>query len=84
MASTGVVHGLKFKSDQVLTKCEICILEKQTRTPFPKSEGDRTKDLLEIIHSDVCGPMRSASHSGAKYFVTFIDDNSRWCEVFFF
>ncbi|KMQ84418.1 retrovirus-related pol polyprotein from transposon tnt 1-94 [Lasius niger] len=83
MAKSGAVHGLKFKNNQTITKCEICIREKQTRTPFPKSEGGRTRNLLEIVYSDVCGPMRIASYSGAKYFVTFIDDKSRWCEVIF-
>lgn len=85
MAKTGAVHELKFKSDQTMTKCEVCIQEKETRNAFPRSEGGRTKDLLEIVHSDVRGPMRTESHSGAKYFVTFIDEitRSRWCEVFF-
>lgn len=83
MAESDAVYGLKFNSDQTMTKCEVCICEKQTRTPFPKSEGNRTKNLLEIIHSDVYGPMRTESHSGAKYFVTFIDDKSRWCEIIF-
>lgn len=34
------------------------------------------------MHSDVCGPMRHASLGGARYLVTFIDNESRWCEVF--
>lgn len=62
MAKNGVVYGLNLKSDQALSRCEICISEKLTRAPFPQSEGDRTEDLLEIVHSDVCGPMRVASH----------------------
>jgi hypothetical protein len=32
---------------------------------------------LEIVHSDVCGPMRTTSLGGARYFVTYIDDFSR-------
>ena len=38
---------------------------------------------MEIIHSDVCGPMRKESMKGARYFVEFIDDASRLCEVRF-
>lgn len=34
-------------------------------------------------YTDVCGPMQVASIGGAKYFVEFIDDHSRWCEVRF-
>ena len=48
-----------------------------------KSTGIRhTKDLLEI-HSDICGPMPITSNGGAKYFVTLIDDFTRYCFVYF-
>ena len=39
--------------------------------------------LLEIVHTDICGPMRVKSKEGSLYFITFIDDRSRWCEVYF-
>ena len=35
------------------------------------------------MHSDVCGPMHTESLGGYKYFVTFIDDYSRCCSVYF-
>ena len=35
------------------------------------------------MHSDVCGPMPTDSIGGNKYFVTFIDDYSRCCTVYF-
>ena len=38
---------------------------------------------MGLVHSDVCGPMLTASYGGAKYFVTFIDDYSRICRVYF-
>lgn len=56
--------------------CEICTQGKQTRLPFPK-KGTRAISLLQIIHSDVCGPMSVNSIGGAKYYVSFIDDFSR-------
>ncbi|CAB3248333.1 unnamed protein product [Arctia plantaginis] len=83
MAKSSLVHGLTFKSDEKLSECKICISEKQTCTPFPKKSEDRTSELLEIVHSDVCGPMNHQSYGGKKYFVTFIDDKSRWCELYF-
>lgn len=55
---------------------------RKVRLPFLK-EKECVKDVLEIIHSDVCGLMRHASASRKEYFVTFTDDNSRWCEVYF-
>ena len=38
---------------------------------------------LQCVHSDVCGPMPTQSIGGNKYFVTFIDDYSRYCKVYF-
>ena len=37
--------------------CESCIMGKQHRTPFPKDKPHRASQPIEIIHSDVCGPM---------------------------
>src|SRR4051794_35572733 len=41
-----------------------------------------TKDLLEIVHSDVCGPMSAKSYGGARYFVSFIDDKTHMIFVY--
>ena len=38
---------------------------------------------MEIIHSDVCGPMSSSSLSGYVYYVSFIDDFSRKAWIYF-
>ncbi|CAK9818809.1 Retrovirus-related Pol polyprotein from transposon TNT 1-94 [Anthophora quadrimaculata] len=65
-----------------ILRCEICIENKMTRSPFPE-KSKRATNILDIIHSDVCGPMRTRSYGGNKYFVTFIDDHSRWCEIRF-
>lgn len=53
-----------------------------TRNPFPK-RSFRETNILDLIHTDVCGPMRVESIDRDKYFVEFIDDKSRWCEVRF-
>ena len=39
--------------------------------------------MLGIIHSDICGAMSTRALSGAKYFVTFIDDHSRKTWIYF-
>lgn len=44
--------------------------------PFSNSET-RSKEILDLIHSDVCGPMSEKSLGGHLYYVTFIDDHSR-------
>ncbi|GMG18162.1 unnamed protein product [Phytophthora fragariaefolia] len=48
---------------------------------MPKSPN-RAKKLLEVIHSDVCGPMETPTFSGKRYFVTFIDEYSHFCVVY--
>ncbi|CAK1597413.1 unnamed protein product [Parnassius mnemosyne] len=83
MTKKNLVHGLNIKDNEKLSECEICMSEKQTCKPFPKGINNRTSELLEIVHTDVCGPMRHQSFAGKRYFVTFIDDKSRWCEVYF-
>lgn len=46
-----------------------------TKTPFT-SHPKRALKLLEIIHSDVCGPMSTSVRGRYLYFVTFTDDLS--------
>ena len=49
---------------------------------IPSSES-KAKGILEIIHSNVCGPMSSKSLSGYAYYVSFIDDFSRKTWIYF-
>ena len=57
--------------------CECCIFGKHHRDPFPSGEARRANQPLELVHSDLCGPMRVPSLGGNRYFLTFIDDFSR-------
>ena len=43
---------------------------------FPKSES-KYKEILDLIHSDLFGPMTVTSLGGYNYYVSFIDDHSR-------
>lgn len=63
--------------------CDVCQFGKQTRIPFPINQSWRAVEKLQLVHSDVCGPMSSPSLNGSKYFVLFIDDFSRFCWVYF-
>ena len=56
--------------------CEHCLYGKQTQPPHKKGSS-RKIEPLQLVHSDVCGPMPTASMGGSLYFVTFIDDFSR-------
>jgi hypothetical protein len=63
--------------------CNGCQLGKHARTKLPKETTHQTSKILELIHSDVCGPFKVSSTGGARYFVTFVDDYSRKLWVYF-
>ncbi|GJR92333.1 retrovirus-related pol polyprotein from transposon TNT 1-94 [Tanacetum coccineum] len=46
--------------------CEGCALEKHHRKPFPKGVAWRAKEILKLVHTEFCGPMRNPSH-GKEY-----------------
>jgi hypothetical protein len=77
-----MVNGMNLKEVPLHHVCEACIEGKHQRSPFPKGEASRASKLLELVHSDVCGSMKTTSHGGARYFVTFIDDFSRKTHVY--
>ncbi|KAL0307490.1 UNVERIFIED_CONTAM: Retrovirus-related Pol polyprotein from transposon TNT 1-94 [Sesamum angustifolium] len=60
--------------------CEPCMARKACRKPFGKAKRDTR--LLELVHSDICGPMNVRVCHGAFYFLTFIDDYSRYGSVY--
>ena len=64
--------------------CESCLEGKMTKRPFscPLAKGNRSKEPLQLVHSDVCGPLSVQARGGYEYFVTFIDDYSRYGYVY--
>ncbi|KAK1685099.1 hypothetical protein QYE76_045947 [Lolium multiflorum] len=60
---------------------DACLMGKMTKTPF-SGMMERATDLLEIIHTDVCGPMSVASRGGYRYVLTFTDDLSRYGYIY--
>jgi hypothetical protein len=57
-------------------------LGKYAKTTFPSNDS-RSKGILNLIHSDVCGPMSAVSIGGFSYYVSFIDDHSRKTWIYF-
>ena len=55
----------------------MCLLGKMTKTPFSRTM-ERASDLLEILYTDVCGPMSVDARGGYHYFLTFTYDLSRY------
>nr|GEV37762.1 hypothetical protein [Tanacetum cinerariifolium] len=58
-----------------------CMFGKMARKPYTH-QVEWAKDLLRLIHIDVCGPFKIMSRQGASYFVTFTDDFSRYGYVY--
>jgi hypothetical protein len=62
--------------------CRGCALGKNVKGSFLCSDN-RSKGILDFIHSDVCGPMTIASLNEYLYYVLFIDDHSRKTWIYF-
>ena len=54
--------------------CEGCIIGKYSRASFPKESFHQARRPLQLIHTDICGPITPTSFGGRHYFLTFIDD----------
>jgi len=62
--------------------CESCVYGRKTRGSFPPNKNARSHRILELIHTDVCGPMPTSAYDGSRYFVTFTDNFSRASMVY--
>lgn len=56
--------------------------QKACQDCFPKFEH-RSREIIDLIHSDVGGPMSSACLTGSLYYVVFIEDSSRKTRIYF-
>ncbi|KAD5803068.1 hypothetical protein E3N88_14428 [Mikania micrantha] len=84
--------GLKRLHDKEMVKglpsintsmiCEACLTGKQSRLPFNSSSW-RAKERLELIHTDLCGPMQVPSLGNSLYYLLFVDDLTRMSWVYF-
>ena len=72
----GMVFGLPdFKIAEMA--CTNCFLGKQRRETIPKRSVWRASKPLELVHSDICGPISPISNGGKRYILCLIDDYSR-------
>ncbi|CAK9814306.1 Retrovirus-related Pol polyprotein from transposon TNT 1-94 [Anthophora quadrimaculata] len=80
LKSCNMVEGMNLRSNVNNVDCQVCDKGKICQQPF-KSSNSKSTVKLGLVHSDICGPMRTESLGGAKYFVTFIDDHTRYTET---
>ncbi|GKC95170.1 retrotransposon protein, putative, ty1-copia subclass [Tanacetum coccineum] len=74
----GLLDSTDIKSFET---CVACMFGKMARKPY-SHQVERAKDLLGLIHIDVCGPFKIMSRQGASYFVTFTEDLSLYGYVY--
>ncbi|KAL5856862.1 hypothetical protein ACOSQ3_004320 [Xanthoceras sorbifolium] len=73
LVSNDILDSLDFTDFEV---CIECIKAKQTKTK--RLSANRTLDVLELIHTDICGPLPTASWNSQQYFISFINGYSRY------
>nr|GEW42361.1 retrovirus-related Pol polyprotein from transposon TNT 1-94 [Tanacetum cinerariifolium] len=71
---------LKYVKDQLCSSCE---LSKAKRSSFKSKATPSLKGMLNLLHMDLCGPMRVASINGKKYILVIVDDYSRYTWTLF-
>ena len=76
-----MVKGLPVIHEQSNT-CEDCIIGKHQKDSFPTSTS-QAKEQLELVHTDLCGPMQTQSIGSNFYFMAFIDDFSKKTWIYF-
>eukprot|EP00171_Calliarthron_tuberculosum_P006130 IDg6130t1 len=78
MFKNGVVRVIRLNSPNSKANCVGCIFGKGHLAAIPKARTRNTKAILELIHSDVIGPIEVESVCGSRYVIPFIDDKSNW------
>ena len=73
LVSNVILNPLDFTDFDI---CVNCIKDKQTS--IKRLDVNRTSDVLELIHTDICGLFPTASWNGQPYFILFINDYSRY------
>nr|GEX43606.1 retrovirus-related Pol polyprotein from transposon TNT 1-94 [Tanacetum cinerariifolium] len=78
LSKNDIVVGLpklKFVKDHLCSSCE---LGKAKRKSFHAKLTPSSKRQLQLLHMDLCGPMRVASMNGKRYVLVIVDDYSRY------
>ncbi|GJS45439.1 retrovirus-related pol polyprotein from transposon TNT 1-94 [Tanacetum coccineum] len=71
---------LKYVKDQLCSSCEVC---KEKRSSFKTKAVPSSKGRLNLLHMDLCGPMRVATINGKKYILVIVDEYSRYTWTLF-
>ncbi|GJW54514.1 zinc finger, CCHC-type containing protein [Tanacetum coccineum] len=82
MTQRNLVHGIP-TIKHATQICDVCLIGKHSRTPFPKKAKARSTSPLDLVYGDLCGPITPPTPSGKKYIFLIVDDYSRYMWVYF-
>jgi hypothetical protein len=82
LQKNNMVEGLPMLKNEKVA-CDGCALGKMHRDEFPSNLDKKKRDVLDLVHTDICGPMQTRSLEGAFYFLLVIDDCTRYTWVYF-
>ena len=74
--SIPLVDGVEVEMNASLDQCDICVISKSKRKSRKASAKLENREPLELLHSDIQGPMKNAGLSGARYFVPVLDETT--------
>ncbi len=77
-----LVEGMTLVGGAAPGHCDTCSTEKAKRAPVNKKWGTRAAQRLEIVHTDVLGPVHQTSYEGFRYAIGFIDSFSRYAVMY--
>ncbi|GJW68800.1 zinc finger, CCHC-type containing protein [Tanacetum coccineum] len=82
MAQRDLVQGIP-TIKHTTQVCDVCLIGKHSRAPFPKKAKARSTSPLDLVYGDLCGPITPPTPSGKKYIFLLVDDYSRYMWVYF-
>ena len=84
MSKQQTTKGVSFDLSYITPHdCSSCQLGRHSRSPIPKQATYRAGKAFELVHNDLYGPISLASLSNTPYILTFTDDFSEYCSVYF-
>lgn len=78
MQKYNMAQGLKFTAEMNGFPCDACEIGTKRRTTFKPATRPSMPKCLDVIHTDIFGPVEIPSRSGARYVLLFVDGHSRY------
>ncbi|XP_070008496.1 intracellular protein transport protein USO1-like [Nicotiana sylvestris] len=77
------ICGLPMSKFKVQKVCDACARGKHVKSSFKSKKDVITSKPLDLLHMDLCGPMRVQSRGGKRYIFVIVDDYSRFTWTMF-